>query len=305
MGKLVLFLKDASAVEIPLDKERVSIGRRADNDVCLPHPGVSGEHAAVVTILADSFLEDLGSTNGTLVNGRPIAKHFLRDRDQIDIGRQLLVYLDDPDARADPPPAAATREDRHELARRVEPATPVERVEPTLASAIDEDLGLALGRADDGREEPGLRSPGSREKAPPHRVPTQGDLEESTFDAELAAIRHDRYEANRAADRYGPNGAPDAGPADTASIRHGSLRVLSGPSAGRVVEITGDAFVVGRVGAQVAAVVWRDGALHLVPREGAVPPTVNGEPVPPAGRPIVAGDSLEIAGTHLELVGAE
>ena len=122
MGKLVLFLKDASPVEIPLAKERVTIGRRADNDVCLPYPAVSGEHAAVVTILADSFLEDLGSTNGTLVNGRAIAKHFLRDRDQIDIGRQLLVYLADVDAHAEAPAALAPREDRRELGRRVESA---------------------------------------------------------------------------------------------------------------------------------------------------------------------------------------
>ena len=98
MGKLVLFLKDASPVEIPLAKERVTIGRRADNDVCLPYPAVSGEHAAVVTILADSFLEDLGSTNGTLVNGRPIAKHFLRDRDHpsraLPLFREALAFLE-------------------------------------------------------------------------------------------------------------------------------------------------------------------------------------------------------------------
>ena len=71
----------------------MTIGRRADNDVCLPLPAVCGEHAAVVTILDDSFLEDLRSTNGTLVNGKSVAKHFLRDHDEIDIGRQLLVYV--------------------------------------------------------------------------------------------------------------------------------------------------------------------------------------------------------------------
>ncbi len=70
MGKLVLFLADGTTMDVPLDSERITIGRRADNDVCLPYPAVSGEHAAVVTILADSFLEDLGSTNGTLVNGK-------------------------------------------------------------------------------------------------------------------------------------------------------------------------------------------------------------------------------------------
>jgi len=72
MGKLVLYLADGTTRDVPLEKERVTIGRRADNDVCLPFPAVSGEHAQIVTILADSFLEDLGSTNGTLVNGKPI-----------------------------------------------------------------------------------------------------------------------------------------------------------------------------------------------------------------------------------------
>src|SRR5437763_5161662 len=95
MSKLVLFLADGTTLDIPLDRERITIGRRADNDVCLPNLAVSGEHAAVVTILADSFLEDLGSTNGTLVNGNPIVKHFLRDHDEIDIGRHKFVYCMD------------------------------------------------------------------------------------------------------------------------------------------------------------------------------------------------------------------
>src|SRR6266571_4535793 len=95
MAKLVLFLADGTTLNIPLARERLTIGRRADNDVCLPNLAVSGEHAAVVTILADSFLEDLGSTNGTLLNGAPIVKHFLRDRDEIDVGQHKLVYYAD------------------------------------------------------------------------------------------------------------------------------------------------------------------------------------------------------------------
>src|SRR5450755_2181920 len=97
MSKLVLHIEDGSTIDIPLDQERVTIGRRADNDVCLPNLAVSGEHAAVVTILADSFLEDLGSTNGTLVNGSPISKHLLRDSDQIDVGRHIMVFCVDED----------------------------------------------------------------------------------------------------------------------------------------------------------------------------------------------------------------
>ena len=69
MGKLVLYLADGTTLDIRLARERITIGRRADNDVCLPYPAVSGEHAAVVTILSDSFLEDLGSTNGSQLDG--------------------------------------------------------------------------------------------------------------------------------------------------------------------------------------------------------------------------------------------
>ena len=88
MGKLVLLLADGTTLDVPLTKERMTIGRRADNDVCLPHPAVSGEHASVVTILADSFLEDLGSTNGTLVNGQRIAA---RAAQKISAGARLQL----------------------------------------------------------------------------------------------------------------------------------------------------------------------------------------------------------------------
>ena len=121
MGKLVLYLADGTLLHVPLDKERITIGRRADNDVCLPYPAVSGEHAAVVTILADSFLEDMGSTNGTLVNGKTAGKHFLNDHDQIDIGRQRLTYLADNDARVDPLPPDMVRNQMRGLSERVEP----------------------------------------------------------------------------------------------------------------------------------------------------------------------------------------
>jgi pSer/pThr/pTyr-binding forkhead associated (FHA) protein len=87
MSKLVLLEAEGKTREIKLNRERITIGRRSDNDVCLPYPAVSSEHAVVLTVLSDSFLEDLDSTNGTLVNGRPIAAHLLRDRDRIEIGR--------------------------------------------------------------------------------------------------------------------------------------------------------------------------------------------------------------------------
>src|ERR1700692_539509 len=95
MGKWVLFLADGTTLDIPLDRERISIGRRTGNDVCLPYPAVSGKHAVVVTMDTGSVLEDLGSTNGTFVNRKRVAKYFLHDHDTIDIGRQKFVYCTD------------------------------------------------------------------------------------------------------------------------------------------------------------------------------------------------------------------
>jgi predicted component of type VI protein secretion system len=79
--------------EIPLTKERTTIGRKPHNDIQIDNLAVSGEHAVIVTILNDSFLEDLGSTNGTVVNGNPIKKHFLQNNDVIELGKYKLKFL--------------------------------------------------------------------------------------------------------------------------------------------------------------------------------------------------------------------
>jgi hypothetical protein len=104
VGKLVLFLADGTTLDIPLDRERTRIGRRPGTDLCLPYAAVSGEHAVIVTSASGATIEDLGSTNGTLVNGIAIARHELADGDRIDIGRQQLVYLENASAPAPPAP---------------------------------------------------------------------------------------------------------------------------------------------------------------------------------------------------------
>jgi pSer/pThr/pTyr-binding forkhead associated (FHA) protein len=93
MAKLILSMDGLVLKEIPLLKERMSIGRKAHNDIQIDNMAISGEHAAVVTILNDSFLEDLNSTNGTLVNGQPVKKHFLKDGDVIELGKYKMKYI--------------------------------------------------------------------------------------------------------------------------------------------------------------------------------------------------------------------
>jgi hypothetical protein len=95
MAKLILSLDGQLIKEFTLSKERTTIGRKPHNDIQIDNLAVSGEHAIIMTILNDSFLEDLGSTNGTLVNGQPVKKHFLQSNDTVEIGKYKLKYVNE------------------------------------------------------------------------------------------------------------------------------------------------------------------------------------------------------------------
>ena len=93
VAKLVLSMDGLVLKEIPLNKQRITIGRKAHNDVQIDNLAISGEHCAITTILNDSFLEDLNRTNGTYVNGQPVKKHVLELRDIIELGKYRLKYV--------------------------------------------------------------------------------------------------------------------------------------------------------------------------------------------------------------------
>ena len=92
VAKLVMTTSSGDKQEIPLTKETTTIGRKPGNDVHIDNLSVSGNHAQVITILEDSFLEDLGSTNGTYVNGKLVKKHALEHGDKITLGKFQLAY---------------------------------------------------------------------------------------------------------------------------------------------------------------------------------------------------------------------
>jgi pSer/pThr/pTyr-binding forkhead associated (FHA) protein len=95
MAKLILSMDGLVLKEVELTKERTTIGRRPHNDIVIDNLAVSGEHAVLITVLNDSFIEDLGSTNGTTVNGQPIKKHFLQPNDVIELGKYKLKYINE------------------------------------------------------------------------------------------------------------------------------------------------------------------------------------------------------------------
>lgn len=100
MAKLILSLESMVLREIKLETDKLKIGRKPHNDLQIDNLAVSGEHAVITTIQGDSFLEDLNSTNGTMINGKPVQKHFLQDGDVIELGKYKLKYMREPGARA-------------------------------------------------------------------------------------------------------------------------------------------------------------------------------------------------------------
>ncbi|GBC84139.1 hypothetical protein HRbin11_00561 [bacterium HR11] len=87
--QLTVRFPDGQTQTLTVPKEVAFIGRREGNDVILPFPFVSGRHCRVFRHGTRLLVEDLGSTNGTLVNGESLAPqtpHSLRPGDVIQIG---------------------------------------------------------------------------------------------------------------------------------------------------------------------------------------------------------------------------
>ncbi|HET6506358.1 MAG TPA: FHA domain-containing protein [Baekduia sp.] len=77
----------------PLERDRMTIGRRPDSDVFLDDVTVSRDHALIVRRGDEFHLDDLGSLNGTYVNRRRIESHPLADGDELQVGKYKLTFL--------------------------------------------------------------------------------------------------------------------------------------------------------------------------------------------------------------------
>jgi pSer/pThr/pTyr-binding forkhead associated (FHA) protein len=88
---LVLILDDEEVKTLPIER-RIRIGRQSDNDLVLTDPGVSRHHCEVINTNGTCTLHDMGSTNGTYVNGSVVGEHALRDGDRISLGSTVVEF---------------------------------------------------------------------------------------------------------------------------------------------------------------------------------------------------------------------
>jgi pSer/pThr/pTyr-binding forkhead associated (FHA) protein len=246
MAKLILSMDGLVLKEINLTKERTTIGRKPHNDIQIDNLAVSGEHAVIVTILQDSFLEDLGSTNGTVVNGQSIKKHFLQNSDIIELGKYKLKYVSE------------------------------SLVGQAKAADFEKTMVLRPGTAK--AMASGFAPPPATAAPAPAAAKTFGDT----------------------ATNPGVTMAPAAVAKPAAAQRTAALQLLSGPNAGKELELTKPLTTLGKPGVQVAVITRRPQGFFITHVEGASFPVVNGKPLDAQAHALNDHDVIELAGVKME-----
>lgn len=131
MPKLLLKFNAAVIKEIPFDKPSISVGRKADNDIVVDNPAISGHHCKISVQGGTYFVEDLESTNGTFVNEKRVMKAGLHHNDVVGLAKHALVFVED----APPPEPAAPPEVVKPAGDATMVLTPQKQAEMVAASA--------------------------------------------------------------------------------------------------------------------------------------------------------------------------
>lgn len=272
MAKLILSLDGQLIKEFTLSKERTTIGRKPHNDIQIDNLAVSGEHAIIMTILNDSFLEDLGSTNGTLVNGQPVKKHFLQSSDTIEIGKYKLKYMSEATANMSPAefektmvlraPAAAIQ--KQEVRNLTDTQTNLQAT-PSMNDAVANVQAVAAAAA----------------MSTTAHVPATPPMKPATMPV------------------------PPAQPAASAAAAPmaqgiGTVQILSGPNAGKELPLLKPLTTLGKPGIQVAVIAKRPQGYFITHVEGANFPVVNGKTLDAQARQLGDHDIIELAGVKME-----
>ena len=241
-------MNDAVVQEYPLDKERITIGRKSHNAIVIDNLAVSGEHAAIVTILNDSFLEDLNSTNGLTVNGIATKKHFLQNNDVIEIGKYKLKYLND---------------------------------QVSQITAADFEKTMIL------------RAPAAKSAPKAELLEQTGKLHSSMLPPQAAPA------AAPVKSAVTPAGAA-APPAAALQSGIGMIQILTGPNAGKELELTKNLTTLGKASTQVVVLTKRAQGYFITYVEGSSYPTLNARPLSDQPHQLKANDIIELAGIKME-----
>ena len=265
MAKLILSMDGLVLKEVELTKERTTVGRRPHNDIVIDNLAVSGEHAVLITILNDSFVEDLGSTNGTTVNGQPIKKHFLQNNDTVELGKYKLKFVVETKGASDQQRFGVRGEEstRGVSASRNMSSTSMTPTVPGGASA-----GVASAVTTDPRTSLSSRS-------------------------HLGS----GFTSSASMPMPGTSTAPGASAAAAATA---TIQILNGPNAGKELALSKALTTLGRPGVQVAVITRRPQGYYITHVEGSTYPVVNGKALGLDATALTNHDIIELSGTKME-----
>lgn len=236
-AKLILSMNGVVLQEYVLDKERMTIGRKPHNDIVIDNLAVSGEHAVIVTILNDAFLEDMDSTNGVTVNGLAVKKHLLQNNDLVEISKYKLKYLSE---------------------------------QKSQMTAADFEKTMIL-------------------RSPPPQASANRPIKDAAHEAT------GKFKAMVA-----PQSAPAPAQMSASPSTRAVVQILTGPNAGKELELVKNLTTLGKPGLQVAVLTRRPQGYFVTYVEGTNYPTVNGKPLDDQPRQLKEHDIIELAGIKME-----
>lgn len=276
MPRLIITLDGLTLRDVQLNRERTTIGRRPHNDLVIDNLAVSGDHAAILRGPAGSFLEDLGSTNGTFLNGRAVQRAPLQHQDSIDIGRYRLRYIDE---------VPTTDFERTMLVR---PGS-----SPSLSSSPSPSLAHGATSGSTPGSTPGLTLSPSNGAAPT----SPRDVAAGSFPrAPVATPRRGASPPPLAA-----SAAPPA-PAAAAEAPPARVKVVSGGAVGRELQLVKVVTTIGRPGGAIAAITRRGGSYTLAHVEGTPATRLNGIEIQRQPVSLSSGDQLDLSGVVMEFL---
>lgn len=269
MAKLILSLDGQLIKEYDIGKERTTIGRKPHNDIQIDNLAVSGEHAMIMTILNDSFLEDLGSTNGTMVNGQPVKKHFLQNDDVVEIGKYKLKYVNDK--------AGQMSQQEFEKTMVLRAPAAAQAAAPKAPAAMDTKTTTT-----------GANKPSQTQSTNPQAA---------ALLQEVSKVATGAVETST-----GVKQQPDATipPVSSGTELVGAIQILSGPNAGRELPLSKPLTTLGKPGIQVAVIAKRPQGYFITHVEGANFPVVNGKALDAQAQKLQDHDIIELAGVKME-----
>ena len=261
MAKLIFLLDGNVIQEYPLDKERMAIGRRASNDIHIDNLAISGQHAVIVMTGEETYIEDLNSTNGTLVNQKPIKKQLLQHGDDIGLGKYSLKYINDG------------------------------QVSPSVAGGF-EDTVTVQPKESESNPEPQVKA--DVEEGTPEQQPEQStpDVEPEQVIDEADAIPVEAAEVDEAV---------ESGQTETEEpALRPRLQILSGDNAGNALLLDKSMVKIGQPGEQIAVVTKRQEGYFVTHVAGESYPIINGTAIGAQAYALKDYDVIEVLETKME-----